>query len=101
MSFVREHFPHLAADYNRRYATADFVDAAYRREVSARVRAACRRYGLPQRSTDALLTRATGALAAHAAAAPVNGARKAPQPVRAAGFPRKENTAQGLLFAAS
>ncbi len=60
LSFVREHFPHLAGDYDRRFATADFADAAYRRQMAALLRGACTRYGLPQRSTDALLTRASG-----------------------------------------
>ncbi len=58
LSFVREHFPHLAGDYDRRFATADFADAAYRRQTAALLRRACERHGLPQRSTDALLTRA-------------------------------------------
>ena len=60
LSFVREHFPHLAGDYDRRFATADFADAAYRRQTAALISRACQRHGLPQRSTDALLTRATG-----------------------------------------
>ena len=59
LSFVREHFPHLAGDYDRRFATADFADAAYRRQTASLLRRACERHGLPQRSTDALLTRAT------------------------------------------
>ncbi len=58
LSFVREHFPHLAGDYDRRFATVDFADAAYRRQTAALIRRACERHGLPQRSTDALLTRA-------------------------------------------
>jgi DNA repair photolyase len=93
MSFVREHFPHLLDDYVKRYATADFVDAAYREKVAAIARAACRKHGLAQRSTAALLSRALGAQAA--AAMP----RKAPQPVRTAGFSSPELPAQGSLFA--
>ncbi len=58
LSFVREHFPHLAGDYDRRFATADFADAAYRRQMAALLSNACERHGLPRRSTDALLTRA-------------------------------------------
>ena len=57
MSFVREHFPHLAGDYDRRFATADFADAAYRRQTAALLLRLCQRHGLTQRSTDALLTR--------------------------------------------
>jgi DNA repair photolyase len=57
LSFVREHFPALQADYAKRFATADFAGKAYRERLAAMVDAACRRYGLPQRSSDALLTR--------------------------------------------
>jgi DNA repair photolyase len=57
MSFVREYLPHLAADYERRYSAADFIDATYRNRMASLVRQLCRRYGLAERSTDALLTR--------------------------------------------
>jgi DNA repair photolyase len=57
LSFVREHFPHLLPDYTRRYATADFVDAAYRNRMSTTLRQLCRKHHLGERSTDALLTR--------------------------------------------
>jgi DNA repair photolyase len=57
LSFVREHFPHLAEEYARRYATADFVDAAYRNRMATIVRQLCRHHGLGERSSDALLTR--------------------------------------------
>jgi DNA repair photolyase len=60
LSFVREHFPALQADYAKRFATADFAGKAYREKLAKMVDAACRRYGLPQRSTDALLTRNEG-----------------------------------------
>ena len=60
MSFVREHFPHLTGEYNRRFATADFADGAYRRQMAALLRRVCARYGLSERSTDALLTRDVG-----------------------------------------
>ncbi len=63
LSFVREHFPHLAGDYDRRFATADFADGAYRRQMAATLHRVCERHGLAQRSTDALLTRDVGALA--------------------------------------
>jgi len=57
MSFVREHFPHLAADYKRRFAKVDFADAGYRNAMSTRVTLVCRRHSLGERSSEALLTR--------------------------------------------
>ncbi len=60
LSFVREHFPHLTGEYDRRFATADFADGAYRRQMAVLLRQACARYGLAERSTDALLTRDVG-----------------------------------------
>jgi DNA repair photolyase len=60
LSFVREHFPALQADYAKRFATADFAGRAYRDHLAKMVDAACRQHGLPQRSTDALLTRNEG-----------------------------------------
>lgn len=98
MSFVREHFPHLVDDYAKRFAHADFVDKAYRDKMAAMARAACRKHGLAQRSTAALLS---NALSAQPNAAPSHNpsARKAPQPARTAGFTSVESSAQGLLFA--
>jgi DNA repair photolyase len=60
LSFVREHFPALQADYAKRFATADFAGKAYREQLAEMVDAACRQYGIGQRSSDALLTRNTG-----------------------------------------
>jgi DNA repair photolyase len=60
LSFVREHFPALVADYESRFATRDFADQSYRRTLAERVRAACRKHGVSPRSTDALLTRDVG-----------------------------------------
>jgi DNA repair photolyase len=60
LSFVREHFPSLQADYAKRFATADFAGKAYREKLAKMVDAACLRYGLPQRSGEALLTRNVG-----------------------------------------
>jgi DNA repair photolyase len=57
LSFVREHFPHLAEDYARRYATEDFADRAYRQRMESVIRQLCRKHGLGERSSDALLTR--------------------------------------------
>ena len=39
MSFVREHFPHLVGDYDRRFANADFADGPYRRQMVATLQA--------------------------------------------------------------
>jgi DNA repair photolyase len=57
LSFVREHFPSLEADYAKRFATADFASTPYRRKLAEMVDKACRRHGLGRRSSDALLTR--------------------------------------------
>jgi DNA repair photolyase len=57
LSFVREHFPALEADYAKRFATADFAGRKYREQLAEMVDRACRRYGLGKRSSDALLTR--------------------------------------------
>jgi len=60
LSFVREHFPSLQADYAKRFATADFAGRAYREKLEEMVDMACKRHGLRQRSNDALLTRNEG-----------------------------------------
>ncbi len=60
LSFVREHFPHLVADYERRFAHDDFATPDYRDRLRELVQMACRRHGLASRSTDALLTRDAG-----------------------------------------
>jgi DNA repair photolyase len=57
LSFVREHFPSLVGDYERRFGVADFAAPPYRRQLAEMVERACRRYGLRQRSRDAVLTR--------------------------------------------
>ena len=77
LSFVREHFPHLASEYERRFARMDFADADYRRLMQGRIRSACRKFKLAERSTDALLTRDVGSAGA---ATP---SRLGPAPVRA------------------
>ena len=57
LSFVREHFPSLQADYAKRFAHADFAGRSYSAKLAEMVGLACRRYGLRQRwSDDALLT---------------------------------------------
>ncbi len=68
LSFVREHFPHLAAEHAARFAERDFADKPYRDQLAALVRRACRRHSLQPRSTDALLTRDAGAPRKHASA---------------------------------
>ncbi len=60
LSFVREHFPHLLGDYDRRFASADFADATYRRQMAGMLRRICTRHGLLERSANALLTRDVG-----------------------------------------
>ena len=58
LSFVREHFPSLEADYGKRFATADFAGKAYSARLAEMVDAACTRYGLRRRwGGDALLTK--------------------------------------------
>jgi DNA repair photolyase len=57
LSFVREHFPSLTADYERMYASADFAGPAYRARMAGTLRELCRKHNLAQRSSDALLTR--------------------------------------------
>ena len=60
LSFVREHFPHLAAEYAARFAARDFADKPYREHLAGMVRQVCRKHGLGPRSSDALLTRDVG-----------------------------------------
>jgi hypothetical protein len=60
LSFVREHFPALLPDYERRYARRDFVDSDYRQRMSLLVRRLCATHGLAERATDAILTRDPG-----------------------------------------
>ena len=64
LSFVRDHFPHLLAEYERRFQSMDFADGDYRREMAGRIRTACRKFKLAERSTDALLTRDIGSAGA-------------------------------------
>jgi DNA repair photolyase len=55
--FVHQQFPKLVAEYEKRFATADFATPEYSRKMAGLVRKACERHGLLQRSHDALLTR--------------------------------------------
>ncbi len=60
LSFVRDHFPALEAEYAERFAHAEFAARPYRQAMAALIATVCRRHGIPERSTDALLTRDTG-----------------------------------------
>ncbi len=60
LSFVREHFPALEAEYGERFAHAEFASRPYRQAMTAMMARVCRRNGIPERSTDALLTRDPG-----------------------------------------
>jgi DNA repair photolyase len=50
--FLREHFPQLVPDYEKRFRTAEFAASDYRRELSTTVKDACRRYGLQSGIAD-------------------------------------------------
>lgn len=60
MSFVREHFPALVGEYERRYARKDFVDSSYRHKMALFLKRLCITHGLRERATDAILTRDAG-----------------------------------------
>jgi DNA repair photolyase len=53
LSFVREHFPHLVADYHRRFDHADFAAKPYAQHLSRLVQQARERHGLNRRFLDA------------------------------------------------
>jgi DNA repair photolyase len=59
-AFVREHFPSLVKDYEARFGKADFATQTYSRQLAKTVALVCKRHGLRQRTTDALLTRDSG-----------------------------------------
>ena len=59
LSFVREHFPSLEADYHRRFDHADFATKSYRQQMAAILERACRRHGLGRRSVGDRMTNAT------------------------------------------
>lgn len=56
LSFVREHFPSLIADYAKRYGHSDFVSPAYRNEIATRVARICARYNLNRRTVGDMMT---------------------------------------------
>ena len=71
LSFVHEHFPALEDEYATRFRTAEFAGRAYREQMARLVAAACRKHGIKERSTDALLTRDAGGIAEGPVRAPV------------------------------
>ena len=81
LSFVREHFPHLVADYHRRFDHADFAARPYAQHLSHLVSQARERHGLNRRFSNA---------GANILATPA-GAKKPPQ--------RTEVPTQQTLFA--
>jgi hypothetical protein len=54
LSFVREHFPALVADYAKRFDHADFAAPAYRQKLAEMVEQARRLHGLSRRPLDVL-----------------------------------------------
>jgi DNA repair photolyase len=52
LSFVREHFPHLVADYHCRFDHADFASKSYVQHLSHLVSRARERYGLNRRRRE-------------------------------------------------
>ena len=60
LAFIREHFPAHEAMYQQRFGDDAFVSKAYRTRIEDMVRMACRKYSLPRRGSDALLTRSLG-----------------------------------------
>jgi DNA repair photolyase len=54
LSFVREHFPTLVADYAKRFDHADFAAPPYRQKLALMVEQARRLHGLSQRPLDVL-----------------------------------------------
>ncbi len=62
LNFIREQFPALERDYARRFANRDFAEVSYRKYLAEMVTDTCKRHGLSERSSDALLTRDVGQL---------------------------------------
>jgi len=59
-NFIREHFPSLLGEYERKFGSADFAAPAYRKKLAEMVQRACRKHGIRPRSQDVLLTRDAG-----------------------------------------
>jgi DNA repair photolyase len=96
LAFIREHLPHLADDYNRRFAAADFVDPSYRNRLATVTRQICRKHHLRERISETHLTREDVAPqpATTQSIASQSAARKPPISVR-------PEPAQASLFATS
>jgi DNA repair photolyase len=96
LAFIREHLPHLADDYNRRFAAADFVDPSYRNRLATVTRQICRKHHLRERISETHLTREDVAPqpATTQSIANQSAARKPPISVR-------PEPAQASLFATS
>jgi DNA repair photolyase len=96
LAFIREHLPHLADDYNRRFAAADFVDPSYRNRLATLTRQICRKHHLRERISETHLTREDVAPQPATAQSTTNqpAARKPPIAVRL-------EPAQASLFATS
>lgn len=60
LNFVREQFPQLVADYEKRYERVDFAGPEYTRQTQEMVTRLCKKHGLARRSLDAVLTRGYG-----------------------------------------
>lgn len=54
LSFVREHFPSLQADYAKRFDHADFAAPAYRQKLALMVERARQLHGLEKRALDVM-----------------------------------------------
>ena len=52
LSFVQEHYPHLVAEYHRRFDHADFASKDYTQRLSRLVAAARERHGLHRRRNE-------------------------------------------------
>ncbi len=60
LAFVEEHFPALLPEYESLFRQEAFAGRGERERLAQIVDAACAKYSLPQRSSDALLTRDVG-----------------------------------------
>src|SRR6185437_1910053 len=56
LSFVREHFPHLLGDYQRRYARSDFADEQYAHQMKMLLDLVRKKHGLASRLRDDVMT---------------------------------------------
>jgi len=52
LGFVREHFPHLTADYEKRFASRDFAAEPYKKQLAQMLARVCRKHKLGERFMD-------------------------------------------------